>query len=116
MKKYSEIIQGLPGYSREDIIQILRPALAELEAEEDFRVKEVTVIGSRTRNQAKPDSDLDILVEYEGTMREDDAFNALNAEPIYIEGIQIDINPIRREESGTTQEWLDRSRKYLESI
>ena len=115
MKKYSEIIQGLESYTKDDIIQILKPYLDELESEEDFRVKNITIIGSRTRNQARPDSDLDVLVEYEGTMREDDAFNALHYEPIYVEDIPVDINPIRKEESGTTEEWLARSKKYLET-
>ena len=68
MKKYSELvkqqIQGLPGYTKEDIINILKPYLADLESEEDFRVKNITIIGSRSRGTAKKDSDLDILVEY----------------------------------------------------
>ena len=121
MKKYSELdkqqIQGLPGYTQEDIINnILKPYLDELESEEDFRVKNITIIGSRTRGTAKKNSDLDILVEYEGTMREDDAFNALHYDPIYIEDIPVDINPIRKEESGTTEDWLEKSKRYLNSM
>lgn len=120
MKKYSELvkqqIQGLPGYTKEDIINILKPYLDDLESEGDFRVKNITIIGSRSRGTAKKNSDLDILVEYEGTMREDDAFNALHYDPIYIEGIPVDINPIRKEESGTTEEWLERSKGYINSL
>lgn len=120
MKKYSELdkqqIQGLPGYTQEDIINILKPYLDELESEEDFRVKNITIIGSRSRGTAKKNSDLDVLVEYEGTMREDDAFNALHYDPIYIEDIPVDINPIRKEESGTTEDWLEKSKRYLNSM
>ena len=116
MRKYSDIIQGLESYTKQDIIQVLKPYLDELESESDgqFKVKCITIIGSRTRGKARPDSDLDILVEYEGRMREDDAFNALHYEPIYIEDIPVDINPIREEESGTTEEWLDRSKRTYE--
>ena len=118
MKKYSELIQGLENYSREEIIQIIKPYLDDLESESDgdFRAKEITIIGSRTRGTAKKTSDLDILVEYEGRMREDDAFNALHDEPIYIEDIKVDINPIREQESGTTEEWLERSMRYLATL
>jgi predicted nucleotidyltransferase len=120
MKKYSELdkqqVQGLPGYTKEDIISILKPYLDDLESDGDFRVKNITIIGSRTRGTAKKNSDLDVLVEYEGSMREDDAFNALHYDPIYIEDIPVDINPIRKEESGTTEEWLERSEKYLNSL
>lgn len=113
MKKYSEIIQGLETYSREDIIQVVMPFLHELEMEDPgaFKVKEITIIGSRTRGTARKDSDLDVLVEYEGSMKEDEAFNAIHSEPIYIDDIQVDINPIRKEQSGTTEEWLARTRR-----
>ena len=118
MKKYSELIQGLENYTKEEIIQCIKPYLDELESESDgdFTVKNITIIGSRTRGTARKNSDLDVLVEYEGRMREDDAFNALHDEPIYIEDIKVDINPIRKEESGTTEEWLEKSNRYLATL
>ena len=118
MKKYSELIQGLENYTKEEIIQCIKPHLDELESESDgdFTVKNITIIGSRTRGTARKDSDLDVLVEYEGRMREDDAFNALHDDPIYIEDIKVDINPIRKEESGTTEEWLRKSNRYLATL
>lgn len=117
MKKYSEIIQGLENYSKEDIIKVLKPYLDELEADcpGEFKVKKITIIGSRTKGKARPDSDLDVLVEYEGTMKEDSAFNALHYEPIYIEDIPVDINPIRKEQSGTTEQWLERSKRTYDN-
>lgn len=118
MKKYSELIQGLENYTKEEIIQCIKPYLDELESESDgdFTVKNITIIGSRTRGTARKNSDLDVLVEYEGRMREDDAFNALHDDPIYIEDIKVDINPIRKEESGTTEEWLEKSNRYLATL
>lgn len=121
MRKLSEMksgIQGLESYSEEELIQQVRLKTDEVESElgpGEFRVKQITIIGSRTRSAARPDSDLDVLVEYEGRLKEYAVFNILHEDPLYIEGILIDINPIRKEESGTTEEWLSRSEKYLES-
>ena len=121
MRKLSEMnsrIQGLESYSEEELIQQVRLKTDEVESElgpGEFRVKQITIIGSRTRSAARPDSDLDVLVEYEGRLKEYAVFNILHEDPLYIEGILIDINPIRAEESGTTEEWLRRSEKYLES-
>ena len=121
MRKLSEMksrIQGLENYSEEELIQQVRLKTEQVESElgpGEFRVKQITIIGSRTRSAARPDSDLDVLVEYEGRLKEYAVFNILHEDPLYIEGILIDINPIRAEESGTTEEWLRRSEKYLES-
>ena len=121
MRKLSEMksrIQGLESYSEEELIQQVRLKTEQVESElgpGEFRVKQITIIGSRTRSAARPDSDLDVLVEYEGRLKEYAVFNILHEDPLYIEGILIDINPIRAEESGTTEEWLRKSEKYLES-
>ena len=121
MRKLSEMksrIQGLESYSEEELIQQVRLKTEQVESElgpGEFRVKQITIIGSRTRSAARPDSDLDVLVEYEGRLKEYAVFNILHEDPLYIEGILIDINPIRAEESGTTEEWLRKSQKYLEN-
>ena len=121
MRKLSEMksrIQGLENYSEEELIQQVRLKTEQVESDlgpGEFRVKQITIIGSRTRSAARPDSDLDVLVEYEGRLKEYAVFNILHEDPLYIEGILIDINPIRAEESGTTEEWLRKSEKYLES-
>ena len=121
MRKLSEMksrIQGLESYSEEELIQQVRLKTEQVESElgpGEFRVKQITIIGSRTRSAARPDSDLDVLVEYEGRLKEYAVFNILHEDPLYIEGILIDINPVRAEESGTTEEWLRKSQKYLEN-
>ena len=60
----------------------------------DIEIIDIELYGSRTKEAAREDSDLDIILEYKGNIREDDLFNILNEEPLYIEGIKIDINPI----------------------
>lgn len=67
---------------------------------------DMIAIGSRAFGVAREDSDLDILLEYEGDVKEDEVFNALNAEPLELLGIKVDFFPIRSQESGTLTEWL----------
>lgn len=60
----------------------------------DIEIIDIVLYGSRTKEAARKDSDLDILLEYNGNIREDDLFNILNDDPLYIDDIKVDINPI----------------------
>lgn len=79
---------------------------------EDIEVVDVRLHGSRVRGDNRDDSDIDVVVEYKGDVREDDMFNELNAEPLKFEGISIDVNPINAEESETMGEYMKRSDEY----
>lgn len=95
---------------REDVEARIADAAEELGA--DLRVVGVDLHGSRVRGDARPDSDLDLVVEYEGDAREDDLFDALNADPIDFHGIRVDVNPIRADKTGTLAEYMARSDGY----
>lgn len=105
--------QGLEGYTEEDITDLVRQHFANLIGS-DSSIVGVKVIGSRANGTAKEDSDLDVLLEYEGSMSEDGLFNILNNEEdkLYIEGIPVDINPITKGKSGTIEQWLERNKDY----
>lgn len=60
----------------------------------DIDIIDIELYGSRIKETAREDSDLDILLEYKGNIREDDLFNILNDDPLYIDDIKVDINPI----------------------
>jgi predicted nucleotidyltransferase len=87
---------------------------------EDFEIVGMAVIGSRVEGKHRPDSDIDVVVEYRGDVREDHAFNILNnSNPaeydiprLKILGIPIDINPIKPEKSGVLKDFLRTSEKY----
>ena len=50
-----------------------------IENDLDARIQAVRVYGSRTRDGLyKEDSDVDVVIAYEGTVREDDLFSVLN--------------------------------------
>lgn len=117
----TETIQGLEVYSEDEILDIVKSHINSLLINEDVFPEEFTIVdlaayGSRRRHTAKENSDLDIVVEYTGTMREDDAFNLLNRENLQIEGIKVDINPIKAEKSGTMDYFLKKASEYDSNI
>jgi len=107
-------IQGLEEYSRKEVKDIARDYIQGKLSEEGINVgiNDLEIIGSRNRGDARADSDLDIVVEYSGDMREDDMFNILNEDPLEIEGIKVDINPITADKTGTLKEYLAKSKEY----
>jgi len=74
----------------------------------EFSYVGIRAYGSRVSGRATEVSDLDILVEYEGSAREDDIFNVLHEEKRWMNGVLLDINPIKAECSGTIEEYLHR--------
>lgn len=113
-------IQGLDGYTRSDITDSVREYIQQKLEENDItaNIVGIEIHGSRARGNAKENSDLDVVVEYDGDVREDDMFNILNDDSndqaLYIEGIRVDINPIRAQETGTLDKYMERSRRYDE--
>ena len=109
-------IQGLENYSRGQIKEMVREHVARVLADAGFDVEvlDIEIHGSRARGDAKNESDLDVVVEYKGAEKEDGLFNVLNDEDdaLFIDGIKVDINPIRAEESGTMSDYMKRSEAY----
>ena len=62
----------------------------------------------------KEDSDVDVVIAYEGTVREDDLFSALNEAGYKVGNMRVDINPIRPDKTGTLEEFLEKSDRYLD--
>lgn len=89
--------------------------LSEHESElKTIRLVECVLSGSRCRGLEREDSDIDVVLEYRGDMRESHLFNLLNGEnQIDINGIPIDINPIRKEETGTLATYLPGVERFL---
>lgn len=79
----------------------------------DAQVENVILSGSRCRGIEKSCSDLDIVVDYKGTVREDDFFNIVHEDDFKIAGIAVDINPITEDKTGLFAEYLESAEQYL---
>ena len=71
-----------------DIIAILRAAMPELRAQ--WPIRSLALFGSRVRDDATPDSDLDVLVEFERPVALS-SFLALEERLATITGLRIDL-------------------------
>ena len=119
-------VQGFERLSDNDlkkliIDQIMERIDASNVSDDEVSIVSVTIFGSRGRGTAREDSDLDVVLEYEGSMREDDLFNILHDEDyeygtMEINGIPVDVNPIRKEETGSLHDFLKKSREYDRKI
>ena len=114
--KTEELFHSLDGQSAEDIEKMVY-AYVQSQIDEyglDAEIVDVVVSGSRCRGIEKENSDLDVVVEYTGSTREDDLFNMLHEDSIYIAGIQVDINPITEGKTGTLETYLPEVETYLQ--
>ena len=73
----------------------------------------VVVSGSRCRGIEKVGSDLDVVLEYKGSIREDTLFDILHEDEMEIGGVKVDINPITEGKSGTLESYLLAVEEYL---
>ena len=114
---HTEVKAGLNGMSRSEIEETVW-AIAQSEIIEndlDARIQAVRVYGSRTRDGLyKEDSDVDVVIAYEGTVREDDLFSALNEAGYKVGNMRVDMNPIRPDKTGTLEDFLEKSERYLD--
>lgn len=107
---------SLNNMSRADIEETVLAYAQSMvdEAGYDVQVMAARVYGSRTAGIEREDSDVDVVIEFQGDMREDDFFSMLHEEGLSIGGMSVDINPITKEKTGTIEEYLARANEYLE--
>lgn len=119
--KTDKLFNSWDNYTPQDIEKIARNEIRHIVYEieylssSEFNIVDVILAGSRSRGLERKRSDIDIVVEYTGSMREDDAFDMFARRRIYIGGHQVDINPIRAEDTGTLDTYLPKAEKYLEN-
>lgn len=73
----------------------------------DVTIEDVVVSGSRCRGMETEGSDLDVVLYFGGSEREDTLFNTLHeGGNIIMGGVCLDINPISQEKTGSLSEYL----------
>lgn len=105
-------IEGMQAAELENTIWDIIQNIVEMD-NLDIELKGIALNGSRARGLEQADSDIDIVLEYEGDVKEDFMFNLLNSKQVNISNIPVDINPIRYEETGTLAQYLVKAEEYL---
>ncbi len=77
------------------------------------KVVDVVLVGSRSRGIEHEESDVNVVVEFYGSEREDALSDILNEEGLSIAGKTIDINTITKDRTGTLETFLPEEEKYL---
>ncbi len=73
----------------------------------DVTIEDVVVSGSRCRGMEMEGSDLDVVLYFSGSEREDSLFNTLHeGGNIIMGGVSLDINPISQGQTGRLSEYL----------
>ena len=107
----------IQGYSYDEIIETVKDVITDIISDNEIEgvdIKEIWAHGSRMRGDSKSDSDLDIVMFYEGDAREDDLFNLISESNLAIEGIKIDVNPIRVSSHKDIEAYKKKSKQYDE--
>ncbi len=106
---------AIDGYSAENIENMVKEDIEQIFADNDIHAEigQVILSGSRSRGLEHNNSDIDIVVEIDSEMREDELFNILNENDLFIGGYKVDINPIRKEQTGTLETYLPIVEQYL---
>lgn len=95
--------------------ELLNLVKNKIDSEVD-KIVDIKIIGSMVYGTNKSNSDLDLLVEYEGDIREDDLFSFANDDKIYINGVKVDINPIKQSKTGNIKDQEADEIKYINEI
>ncbi len=68
----------------------------------DVTIEDVVVAGSRCRGMEAEGADLDVVLYFSGSEKEDSLFNLIHeGGNIIMGGVNLDINPISREQRGS---------------
>lgn len=108
-ENFNDTTENITSYIKDDIQNILDENNVD---ESEFKLEDIKIYGSYSTSTNKKGSDLDFLVQYSGTMKEDVAFNMFADNNLSItdkngNDVKVDLNPINSSLSGTIDEHLN---------
>lgn len=113
-ENFGDTVENITGNISDDVRNILENYDVN---EDEFKFEDIRIYGSYSTGRNNENSDIDVLVQYSGSMREDDAFNMFHDEGLVLvdkngREVEIDINPINVDQSGTIDEKLEQMGDY----
>lgn len=114
-RKTDEMFHRIDGMGAAEIEGIVSDYVQSKINENNLEAEIVGVVvsGSRCRGIEKIGSDLDVVLEYKGNVREDAFFDILHEDGMEIGGVKVDINPITEGKTGTLETYLPGVEAYL---
>ena len=118
IKESNTKIKGLVNVTTDDIIEYVSGIVDEIisECDLDIEVLDYYVHGSRVFGNPREDSDLDVVLYYKGNIKEDALFNIFHdeeyADQFTYDGLELDINPIRDQETGSLDNYIKKDKLY----
>lgn len=119
MKNISKyLLESLSSEEEQQLLDYVRETISSIIEKTDLNIeiKELWFHGSRSRNDYREDSDYDIVLYYQGNVKEDSVFNIMHDEDyqdmLTWNGNEIDINPIRDEETGSLEDYKKKDKDY----
>ena len=114
---FDDTVENITNGVSEDIKNIL---IENDISEDEFKFEDIRIYGSYSTGKNKESSDLDFIVQYSGSMREDDAFNMFHDNELTItdkngKDVVIDINPINTATSGTIADKMQQMNTLYQS-
>lgn len=108
-------ISPIEGYTYSEVIDMVQNDVENIlsdEGSDNVEAVEFWAHGSRMRGNAKEDSDLDVVMFYKGNEKEDSLFNLINEHELAIDGIKVDVNPIRISNEQDIARYKEKSARY----
>ena len=117
-KLYQPVYKETPKEVEDMTKDYIMEKLWEADIYDDDAIVDIAVIWSRARWTARPDSDIDVVVELKDDIWwwEDALFDLLNGDEdrLQIEWVDVDINPILAWKTWTIDYFLKKAEKYQE--
>lgn len=115
-KNTNEKFNRIDGLSASDLEYLVKANIQHVLTDNEIQanVGEVVLCGSRSRGIERKTSDIDFAVEIESGLKEYALFNILNESKLYFGGNEVDVNPIKADESGTLGNYLKNAETYLQ--
>lgn len=84
-------IEGLGRVSHGEFVEFLIEEIGQKTwFLRDFKINGIYIVGSRIQKKHREDSDLDVVLMYEGSVSDCTLHDILNAEPSFYDDVQID--------------------------
>ncbi|HDR8324896.1 TPA: nucleotidyltransferase domain-containing protein, partial [Bacillus cereus] len=109
VEEYEVFVEGLGLMYKEDLLSVINENIGmQASFLEAFNVLGVYLVGSRINGTNRDDSDLDVVIVYEGDIKEDRLSIVLNSYALHYDGLEFDFLCTKK-----SMEEIAEARKYI---